>query len=225
MRAIPNRTIFVAILSLLLTVFVGSPSESARPKKGDKCLKLGQNVGKSSGRLTCAPVTTLRWVSNPRVPEVGSIFKPAEMGKWVEVGNLEFKVLSIDFQVGSEICSNNAWNDGCRITGFRGEVDPDSSIRWVGVEFEVENGFVATVEPGSSRYTYYLVTSTNEFIENDIVAVFNRNLMDVVLPEGEKARGKIVFKVPKTVTDLNSLLLIRDQAKNSTKDYYFLLDW
>lgn len=219
------RISLIALFTLLLSVLLGLPAESAKPKKGEKCLKLGQNIGKTSNRLTCAPVTTLRWVSNPRIPPVGSIFKPAEMGKWVEVGNIEFKVLSIDFQIGSEICWNNAWNDGCRITGFRGEVDPDSLIRWVGVEFEVENGFVATVEPGSTRFTYFLVTSNNELIENDIVAVFNQNLMDTVLTEGEKTSGKIVFKVPKAVTDLSSLLLIRDQTKNSTKDYYFLLDW
>lgn len=214
----------IAVLATLFLLTVSlNPIQAAPPKKGEKCTKIGQNSGKSSSRLTCAPVTTLRWVANPKAPAIGSIFKPAQWGQKVDVGNLEVRVKAVDLEVGKEICSNNGFNDGCRFVGLKAEVDPESAIRWVAVEIEVENGFAATVEPGSTDYVYYLVTSTNDLVENDIAVVFGNNLADVTLKEGEKALGRVVFAVPQTVKELSALFLIRDQSKKATKDYYFLL--
>jgi len=212
-----------ALAALFLFAISTHPIQAAPPKKGDKCTKIGQSLGKSSNRLTCSPITTLRWVANPKAPAIGSIFKPAQWGQKVAVGNLTVRVKAVDLEVGREICSNNAFNDGCRFLGLKAEVDPESAIRWVAVEIEVENGFAATVEPGSTDYVFYLVTSTNDLVENDIAVVFENNLADVTLQAGEKARGRIVFAVPQTVKELSALFLIRDQSKRVTKDYYFLL--
>lgn len=218
------KRLFVLVLSLALSTFPLIPVEAA-PKKGDKCLKVGKNLGKGNSRLTCAPVTKLQWVVNPKIPVIGSIFSPAQMGKVVEVGNLDVRVISIDFQMGEEICATNSWNEGCRLNRLKGEVDPDSEIRWIGVEIDVENGFVGSLEMSSSNYIFYLVTPDNTLIDNYTVAVFNNNLADLTLREGERGKGKVVFAVPKTVSELSSLLLIRDQSRRTAKDYYFLLDW
>ena len=219
-----KKSFFVLVLSIAMSTFPLTSVEAA-PKKGDRCVKVGQNSGKGNNRLTCAPVTKLRWVANPKIPVIGSIFSPAQMGKVVEVGNLDVRVTSIDFQIGEEICATNSWNEGCRINRFKGEVDPDSDIRWIGVEVDVENGFVGTVELSSTNYIFYLVTPDNTLIDNYNVAVFNNNLADLTLKEGERGKGKVVFAVPKTVSELSSLLLIRDQSRRTPKDYYFLLDW
>ena len=199
---------------------------AATPKKGAVCSKLGQTSGKGTKKLTCSPVTSLRWIATPIKPPTGSIFAPAPMGKVVKVGNVEFSIKAVDFEIGSEICAENPFNEGCSLgPKFQGIVDLDSEVRWIGIDIQLENGFEKPLTPSSTNYIFYLVDESNNLIENNIAAVIPKNLLEISVEPGEKGSGKIAFAVPKKIEKLNPLLLVRDQSKATPKDYYFLLDW
>ena len=220
------KTIFM-VMTMLVQVWPLSQSAiAAAPKKGSICLKIGQSSGKGVKKLTCTPVTSLRWVSTPVKPKIGSIFAPAKMGQSVKVANNKFSVRAIDFEIGTEICSANPFNEGC-ILGpkLQGLVDVNSEVRWIAIDLEIENGETESFTPSSGRYVFYLVQTNNELLENNIAAVFPESLFDLRIPGEEKARGKVVFSVPKAVDQLNPLLLMRDQSKSTPIDYYFFLDW
>jgi hypothetical protein len=223
----PWKVVALAVLtsaSLILSSTLHA--SAATPKKGAVCSKLGQTSGKGSKKLTCSPVTSLRWIATPIKPPIGSIFSPAPMGKVVKVGNVEFAIKGVDFEIGSEICAENPFNEGCALgPKLQGTVDLNSDVRWIGIDIEIENGFEKALTPSSTNYIFYLVDETNNLIENNIAAVIPNNLLEISVKEGEKGIGKIAFAVPKKIDKLNPLLLIRDQSKSTPKDYYFLLDW
>jgi len=118
MEQVLSRRKFGILLTLVMMIQL-SPltpnSFAATPKKGTLCNKLGQSSGKGTKKVTCTPVTSLRWVATPVKPAVGSIFAPAQMGKFVKVGTTSFRVKSIDFGIGTQICAVNAFNDGCAL--------------------------------------------------------------------------------------------------------------
>jgi hypothetical protein len=148
------------------------------------------------------------------------------MGKVVKVGNIEFLIKGVDFEIGSEICAENVFNEGCSLgPKLQGIVDLNSDIRWIGIDIEIENGFEKMIMPSSANYVFYLVDEANSLIENDIAAVIPKSLLEISVKPGEKGSGKIAFAVPKKIEKLNPLLLVRDQSKATPKDYYFLLDW
>lgn len=201
-------------------------TNAASPKKGAVCSKLGQTSGKGVTKLTCSPVTSLRWISTPVKPAVGSIFAPAKMGQSVKVGNNKLSVKGIDFEIGTEICSSNPFNEGCVLgPKLQGLVDVNSEVRWIAIDLELENVGAQSLTPSSGGYVFYLVQTNNELLENNIAAVFPQNFFDLRIASEEKGAGKVVFAVPKAVGELNPLLLMRDQSKSTPKDYYFFLDW
>lgn len=220
------KAIFLVITMLVQVWPLSQFANAATPKKGAICLKIGQSSGKGVKKLTCSPVTSLRWVSTPVKPKIGSIFAPAKMGQSVKVANNKFSVKGIDFEIGTEICSANPFNEGC-ILGpkLQGLVDVNSEVRWVAIDVEIENGETESFTPSSGRYVFYLVKTDNELLENNIAAVVPENLFELRIPGEEKASGKVVFSVPKAVDQLNPLLLMRDQSKSMPIDYYFFLDW
>ena len=216
-------SVLVLILPLIQSVNI---SQAATPKKGAVCSQLGQSFGKGTKKLTCTSVTSLRWISTPVKPAVGSIFSPAKPGQNVKVGNFAFATKDIDFSIGTEICAENAFNEGCALgPKLEGIVDLNSEVRWIGINIEVTNNTSNAVTLSSGNYVFYLVQANNELIENNIIAVVPNNLFELRILAGEKGSGKIVFSVPKAVDALNPLLLMRDQSKESVKDYYFMLDW
>ena len=222
------KTIGILSVLVLLTPLLQSVNmaQAATPKKGAICSKLGQSFGKGSKKLTCNSVTSLRWVSTPVKPAVGSIFSPAKQGQNVKVGNFAFATKDIDFSIGTEICAENAFNEGCALgPKLEGIVDLNSEVRWIGINIEVTNNTSNAVTLSSGNFVFYLVQANNELIENNIVAVVPNNLFELRIPAEEKSSGKIVFSVPKAVDELNPLLLMRDQSKATVKDYYFFLDW
>lgn len=224
------RSKFIGLVgTLALAVSIIHPatsSHAATPKKGAVCSKLGQTSGKGTSRLTCSPITSLRWISTPVKPTVGSIFAPAKMGQSIKVGNNKFAVKGIDFEIGTEICTSNPFNEGCVLgPRLQGLVDVNSDVRWIAIDLELENGGSLSLTPSSGTFVFYLVQSNNELLENNIAAVFPENFFDLRIARDEKAIGKIVFSIPKTVDQLNPLLLMRDQSKATPKDYYFFLDW
>lgn len=222
------KTIRIASVLFLLLPLIQSVNiaQAAAPKKGAVCSKLGQSFGKGTKKLTCTSVTSLRWIATPVKPAVGSIFSPAKQGQNVKVGNFAFATKDIDFSIGTEICAENAFNEGCALgPKLDGIVDLNSELRWIGINIEVTNSTSNAVTLSSGNFVFYLVQANNELIENNIVAVVPNNLFELKIPSGEKSLGKIVFSVPKAVDALNPLLLMRDQSKEAVKDYYFLLDW
>jgi hypothetical protein len=220
---------FASLLALVMMIQLlplTQISFAAAPKKGTLCKKLGQSAGNGSKRVTCTPVTSLRWVANPVKPVVGSIFAPAQMGKFVKLGTTSFRIKDIDFGIGSQICAVNAFNDGCSLgPKLEGLVDVNSEIRWIGLEIEIENVSNKAFLPSTADFVFYLVQSNNELIENNISGIVPNNLFDLTIESETKASGIIVFAVPKSVDTLNPLFLMRDQSKALVKDYYFLLDW
>ena len=217
----------VGILILLLPLIQSmNIAQAAAPKKGAICSTIGQTSGKGTAKLTCSPITSLRWIATPVKPAIGSIFAPAKQGQSVKVREFSFATKEIDFSIGTEICAENAFNEGCALgSKLEGIVDSNSEVRWIGINIEVTNSTFNAVTLSSSNFVFYLVQANNDLIENNIVAVVPNNLFELRIPAGEKSSGKIVFSVPKTVDALNPLLLMRDQSKSSVKDYYFLLDW
>ena len=219
-------SIFTAATLLAPMWPLATIANAATPKKGAVCSKLGQSSGKGMNKLTCSPVTSLRWVSTPVKPAVGSIFAPAKMGQTVKVGSNKFSVKAIDFEIGTEICSSNPFNEGCVLgPKLQGLVDLNADVRWIAIDLELENGGSQSFTPSSGGYVFYLVQTNNELLENNIAAVFPQSFFDLRIGSDEKAMGKIVFSVPKAVDQLNPLLLMRDQSKSAPKDYYFFLDW
>ena len=229
MEQVLSRRKFGILLTLVMMIQL-SPltpnSFAATPKKGTVCNKLGQSSGKGTKKVTCTPVTSLRWVATPVKPPVGSIFAPAQMGKFVKVGTTSFRVKSIDFGIGTQICAVNAFNDGCALgPKLEGIVDINSEIRWIGLDIEIGNDSSKDFSPSTANFVFYLVQSNNELIENNISGIVPNNLFELTIESEAKASGTIVFAVPKSVDTLNPLFLMRDQSKPVVKDYYFLLDW
>lgn len=216
------------ILILALTLGMLGPSNYAiaAPKKGSVCKKIAQTFGKGSKKVTCTPVTQLKWVSTPVKPLPGSIFAPAKPGQQVRITSADFKVENIDFNVGDSICAENAFNEGCAIgPKSQGIVDANSDIRWIGINIEVENGFQKSFSPTISEFILYLVKEDNQLIENNIAVVISNSLFDLRIESGESASGIVVFSVPKSIVGLNPLLVIRHQVGTTPKDFYFQLDW
>lgn len=211
---------------MLLVLFASSNQAVAAPKKGTACKKIAQTYGKGSKKITCSPVTQLKWISTPVKPLPGSIFAPAKVGQQIRITSADFKVENIDFNVGESICAENAFNEGCAIgPKSQGIVDSSSEIRWIGINIDVENGFQKTFSPTISEFIFYLVQENNQLIENNIAVVISNSLYDLKIQSGESASGVVVFPVPRSVVGLIPLLVIRHQIGGTTKDFYFNLDW
>ncbi len=216
----------ITILTLALFMFGSTNQAVAAPKKGSVCKKIAQTSGKGSKKLTCTPVTQLKWVSTPVKPLPGSIFAPAKLGQQVRITSADFKVQSIDFNIGDSICAENVFNEGCAIgPKSKGIVAPNSDIRWIGIEIEVENGFQKSFSPTISEFILYLVQEDNQLIENNIAVVISNSLFDLKIESGKSASGIVVFTVSKSIVGLNPLLVIRHQIGTVPKDFYFQLDW
>jgi hypothetical protein len=213
-------------IALTLALFGSSSPAIAAPKKGSVCKKIAQTSGKGSKKVTCSPVTQLKWVSTPVKPLPGSIFAPAKIGQQIRITSADFRVENIDFDIGGTICAENAFNEGCSIgPKSQGIVDLNSEIRWIGINIEVENGFQKSFSPTISEFVLYLVQEDSQLIENNIAVVVSNSLFDLRIESGESASGVVVFSVPKSIVGLNPLLVIRHQIGKTPKDFYFQLDW
>ena len=220
------RALAIVFATTLIASYQTSIVSAATPKKGLVCSKIGQTFGKGSKKLTCAPVTKLRWLSTPVKPPAGSIFAPANVNQSIRIGNADFAVKEIDFGIGVEICQQNPFNEGCVLgPKLQGLVDVNSDVRWIAINVEIENGYQNTFAPSFNDYVFYLVQENNELIENNVAAVISKSLFDLSIETGESGSGQVVFSVPKSIGSLNPLLVIRDQSTKTTKDYYCLLDW
>ena len=168
------------ILTLALTLgMLGSSNYAiAAPKKGSVCKKIAQTFGKGSKKVTCTPVTQLKWVSTPVKPLPGSIFAPAKLGQQVRITSADFKVENIDLNVGDSICAENALNEGCEIG--------------------------LTLVPNASRYGNVIIDEEKNIISfEEKVELENEGLINIGLYRLEKS---IFSKITNTQFSLEKVL-------------------
>lgn len=219
-----SKTILALASVLLLAIPL--QTSAAAPASGTLCKKLGTTSGQGTKRLVCGYVTQLRWLPSPLKPPLGSIFNPLPMRQTLSTANFSIRINSVNFGIGAEICSGNPLNEGCRINSkLAGELDPNSPIRWVALEMTIRNKSKATLYPGGSDFTYYLVLANNELLENSTTLVFENNIANVVLAQDQSQDGRVTFPLPKDAVDLNPVLVLRTEVQGKVMDYYLLLDW
>lgn len=220
------RRIVTGLTIVFFLFCVSSPSYASAPKAGDICKKFGASTGSGNKRIVCGYVTQLRWQSSPVKPPLGTIFNPVPAGQSLSTSFFSVKINQIDFGVGSEICSSNPFNQGCKInSNLAGEIDPDSAIRWVSVDLFFANRGKYSLSPAGSNFTYYLVLANNELLENSTTPVFTGNLSSITLSPGNSGGGRIAFAIPRESRDLNPILILRDESQTKIVDYYLLMNW
>lgn len=221
-----------AILSLILffatTVVVVQPAEAA-VKAGSTCTKLNQTSGSGPLKLTCKKVSKkLVWVKTPVTSAVGTVSNPVPMGSALVVGDFSYRIDGIEFGLDEEICASSSFNDGCTYDDeFKSIVDPDSTFNWAAVTLTAVNKSKVIARPGRLFVrSFSLVLPNGQLLGSEIFAFGDNDFSQIQVIPGGQGSGRIFFQVPKSITSLKSIMVIRDDSSfTSTKDYYFKLEW
>ena len=213
----------------MLLSFVVPQSASAAVTAGASCTKLNSTSGSGSSKLTCQKVKgKLVWVKTPAGSALGSISNPAPMGTALTVGNFAYQVKGIEFGLDDEICNANPFNDGCKLDdNFNSIVDPNSQFNWAAVTINATNKSNKVGKPASLFLTTFsLVLPSGQLLKSEIFAIGDNDFSKVEIIPGGSGSGRVFFQIPKSITSLKGIMVIRDNSSLfSTKDYYFRLEW
>ena len=196
-------------VSLALGIAIPSPSYAAA-KAGAKCTKVNQTSGSGAAKLTCKKVNKkLVWVKTPAANPMGTASNPVPMGTDLTVGDFSYRLDGIEFGLDAEICASNSFNDGCTYDDdYKAIVDPAATFNWAAVT------------------TFSLVLPSGQLLGSEIFALGENDFSQLQVIPGGSGSGRIFFQIPKAITTLKSLLVIRDSSSfTSTKDVYFKLEW
>jgi hypothetical protein len=150
------------------------------------------------------------------------------MGTALTVGDFSYRLDGIEFGLDAEICASNSFNDGCSFDDdFEAIVDPDATFNWAAVTVTAANKSKAIAKPAAPFIkTFSLVLPNGQLLGSEIFAFGDNDFSQLQVIPGGSGSGRIFFKVPKTITTLKSLLVIRDSSSfTKTKDVYFKLEW
>ena len=217
------------ILILFATSIVAVQPANAAVKAGATCTKLNQSSGSGASKLTCKLVNKkLVWVKTPATSAVGTVGNPVPMGSALVVGDFSYRIDRIEFGLDEEICATNSFNDGCTYDDeFEPIVDPDSTFNWAAVTLTAVNKSKVIAKPAALFVrTFSLVLPNGQLLGSEIFAFGDNDFSQLQIIPGGQGSGRIFFQIPKSITSLKSIMVIRDGFSfTSTKDFYFKLDW
>lgn len=213
-----------------LTLTLGFPAaSSAAAKAGATCTKLNQTTGSGASKLTCKKVNgKLVWTATTTGSSVGTMSNPVPVGGSLTVGNFNYQVKGIEFGLDGEICDTNPFNDGCTLDdNFESIVDPNAKFNWAAVTLSATNKSNKVAKPASLFLTTFsLVLPNGQLLKSEIFALGENDFSQVEVIPGGSGSGRIFFQIPKTIKNLKSLIVIRDESSLfGSKDYYFRLEW
>jgi hypothetical protein len=220
----------LAVIGVCLALGIAIPSPSyAAAKAGSKCTKLNQTSGTGAAKLTCKSVSKkLVWVKTPTSNPLGTASNPVPMGSALAVGDFTYRLDGIQFGLDAEICASNSFNDGCAYDDdYKAIVDPASTFNWAAVTVTAVNKSKVIAKPAALFVkTFSLVLPSGQLLGSEIFAFGDNDFSQLQVIPGGSGNGRIFFQVPKSITTLKSLLVIRDSSSfTSTKDVYFKLEW
>ena len=220
----------LAVIGVCLALGIAIPSPSyAAAKAGAKCTKLNSTSGSGAAKLTCKTVNKkLVWVKTPASNPMGTASNPVPMGTALTVGDFSYRLDGIEFGLDAEICESNSFNDGCAFDDdYKAIVDPASTFNWAAVTVTAVNKSKVIAKPASLFLkTFSLVLPNGQLLGSEIFAFGDNDFSQLQVIPGGSGNGRIFFQVPKSITTLKSLLVIRDSSSfTSTKDVYFKLEW
>lgn len=222
------RKLAVIGVCLALGIAIASPSYAAA-KAGAKCTKVNQTSGTGAAKLTCKSVNKkLVWVKTPAVIAMGTASNPVPMGTALTVTDFSYRLDGIEFGLDDEICASNSFNDGCTYDDdYKAIVDPASTFNWAAVTVTAVNKSKVIAKPAALFFrTFSLVLPSGQLLGSEIFAFGDNDFSQLQVIPGGSGSGRIFFQIPKTITTLKSLLVIRDSSSfTSTKDVYFKLEW
>jgi hypothetical protein len=217
------------IIATFALVFSAPGIASAAAKAGSKCSKSGVTTGSGAAKMTCKKVNNkLVWVKTPAKPTLGSISLPVPNGGSLLIGGFEYKIMGIEFGLDKEICKTNPFNDGCTYDDqFNPIVDPKSNFNWAAVTISASNKSNTVSRPGSlvSR-TFSLVLPSGQLLKSEIFALGDNDFSQVEVIPGGTGVGRVFFQIPKSITSLKALIVIRDESNFlKVQDFFFTLEW
>jgi hypothetical protein len=198
----------------------------AAVKVGTKCSTIGKTVIVGKDKLTCAKVSEYKWVATPIKPVVGSVFNPVQPGSKLKINSLVFQTGEVNFDFGNDVCQENAFNDGCLIdSDVFSSVDPSSPNRWVGINLNILNQGVKKVNALDLYYSFYLILPNGKYLENASGVTYENAPIDITLLPNTSSKMRVAFSLPKSVENLNPIIIVRDDSGTTTKDYFFYITW
>ncbi|MCX6456988.1 MAG: hypothetical protein NTV90_05240 [Actinobacteria bacterium] len=223
----PNfRSALVAFLAVILITGVMAPSTKAAETAGSKCTTLGKTVVKGKIKLTCIKVTEYKWAASPVKPALASIYNPVLPGNKFKIGTIQFQAGAVNFEFGDEVCRENGFNDGCVFNqGLTGSVDPDSPNRWIGVDLVLTNQTNKTLQAVDLNFTFYMILPDGKYIESAKGITYENSPIEITLPANKSTTMRIAYELPKTINNLNPILVVRDNSAAKAKEYFFYLNW
>ena len=219
----PSFLVLVAIM--LLGSILVQPAQGAETA-GSKCTQLGKTVVKGKTKLTCVKVTEYKWAATPVKPALASIYNPVLPGNKFKVNTIQFQAGAVNFEFGDEVCRENVFNEGCVFNqDLTGSVDPDSPNRWIAVDLILTNLTSKTLEGIDLNFTFYMILADGEYIESDQGLTYENSPIEITLPANKSTTTRIAYALPKTINNLNPILVIRDNSAAKSKEYFFYLNW
>lgn len=222
-----NIKFFLAlVLSFFLLGTLILPSSSAVEKAGSKCTTFGKTVVKGKVKLTCVKVTEYKWTAVLLKPAVASIYNPVLPGNKFKINLLQFQASTVNFDFGSEVCRENAFNNGCIFdSALKPIVDSDSPNRWIGIDLIITNQTKKSIGAVDLNYSFYMILPTGKYIENAREVLFENAPINISLAPSVPTTMRVAFALPKVVENLNPILVIRDDSGDKSKEYFFYLNW
>jgi len=219
----PSSLVLVAIM--LFGSILAQPAQGAETA-GSKCTTLGKTVVKGKVKLTCVKVTEYKWAATPVKPALASFYNPVPSGNKFKIGTIQFQAGTVNFEFGDEVCRENGFNDGCVFDqGLIGSVDPDSPNRWIGVDLVLTNQTSKTLQAVDLNFTFYMILSDGKYIESAQGISYENSPIEITLPANKSTTMRIAYALPKTINNLNPILVVRDNSATKAKDYFFYLNW
>ena len=219
----PSSLVLVAIM--LFGSILTQPAQGAETA-GSKCTTLGKTVVKGKVKLTCVKVTEYKWAATPVKPALASFYNPVLPGNKFKIGTIQFQAGTVNFEFGDEVCRENGFNDGCVFDqGLIGSVDPDSPNRWIGVDLVLTNQTSKTLQAVDLNFTFYMILSDGKYIESAQGISYENSPIEITLPANKSTTMRIAYALPKTINNLNPILVVRDNSAAKAKDYFFYLNW
>lgn len=224
-QAKPRPSFLVLVAIVLFGSFFIQPAQGAETA-GSKCTTLGKTVVKGKIKLTCVKVTEYKWAATPVKAALASFSNPVPPGNKFKVNTIQFQAGAVNFEFGDEVCSENGFNDGCVFDqGLIGSVDPDSPNRWIGVDLVLTNLTSKIIESVDLNFTFYMILPDGKYIESARGISYENSPIEITLPSKKSTTMRIAYALPKTINNLNPILVVRDNSAAKAKEYFFYLNW
>lgn len=223
----PNfRSVVLVILTIILISATIAPSAKAAETAGSKCTTFGKTIVKGKVKLTCVKVTEFKWVATPVKPALASVYNPVLPGGKFKINTLQLQAGAVNFEFGDEVCRENGFNDGCNFNGgLVATVDPESPNRWVGVDLALTNLTTKSLEAVDLNFTFYMILPGGKYIESSRGISYANSPIEINLPPNKATTMRIAFALPKSISNLNPILVVRDDSGAKSKEYFFYLNW